>query len=66
MCGRQTLAKLVEQGGHQVLQSGHRDDSIRLYDVQTSVPNSLDHIVNVDQMHWLRKVMSVKLHCLFI
>ena len=51
VCGGQTLAELVEQGGHQVLQSGHRNASIQLDSVQTSVPHRLDHVVNVDQMH---------------
>lgn len=51
VCGGQALAELVEQGGHQVLQPGHRNAGIQLHSVQTSVPHRLDHIVNVDQMH---------------
>ena len=59
VCGGHALAELVEQGGHQVLQPGHRDASVQLHGVQTSVPHRLDHVVNVDQMHLNEKKKTV-------
>lgn len=51
MCGGQALAELVEKGGHQVFQSGHRDARVELDGIQTSVAYRLDYVVYVDQMH---------------
>lgn len=52
VCGGKAFAELVEQGGNQVLQSGNGDPGVELYGVEPSVPHRLDHVVNVDQMHW--------------
>lgn len=49
--GGQALAELVEYGGHQVLQPRHRDAGVQLHRIQARVPHSLDHVVDVDQVH---------------
>lgn len=55
--GRQPLAELVEQGGHQVFQPGHGDAGVEVDGVQPGVSHRLDHVVYVDQMHWKDRTM---------
>lgn len=50
--GREALAELVEEGGHQVLQPGGGDDGAQLDGVQARVSDGLDHVVDVDQVDW--------------
>lgn len=52
VCGGQTLAELVEERGHQVLQPAGGDDGARLHGVQPAVSDGLDHVVDVDQVDW--------------
>lgn len=51
MSGGQALAELVEQGGHQVFQTGDGDGSVQLYSIQTSITHGLNNMIDVDQMH---------------
>lgn len=52
VCGREALAELVEEGGHQILQPGGGDDGVQLDGVQARVSDGLDHVVDVDQVDW--------------
>lgn len=55
MRGGQAFAELVEHGGHQVLQAGDGDAHVQLDGVQTGVSHRLDHVVDVDEMHWSQR-----------